>query len=899
MSDINNTYDVADAKEFLEVIDPSEEARFSFVAFQKLKEGKPKERPPLNGKLDDHLKSLTLLQEKRMNVTIVVQENEGGIGKANITRLRAAFIDFDSKLVGTEQQYGERKRVCEALDLEALQNSSMPPHLIVESSPGNYHAYWALQERTIENSEEDSDAVAEAFKTLQRNLAFVYSSDPTITNINRCMRVPGFWLFKDDEDREPSRPRIVWRSDSDFRYSAHMLAENMERQIAAIYATRAATGAGKGKGKAKAAAQAQSDQQAAQADQQARQNFNSNEARESGYKALRKLCEELANMPEGGRDTKLNEVAMTAGGFIASGRVDEADAKEMVAEAARACGLDEATIKDKLKRVIEDGKRKPLAHTDDSIQMNKPRRVARKFLMDSFVEVHNGKAFPTLIYWAEKFYHHSNGSYHEFEKGVELEDKVESWLYQQKVKRPKPEAEGGGFQLVSFSPKDKDVNEIMKALQRLCFVRSLGDANAFGEKLSANSWIPVVEEKLPMGHIVPLKNGLYDAKVNELRPGHPGLFNHYVCTVDFNPEVSIDKWLSFLDQIFTQSIEVYDEASGDYIEQTTVDQAQIELLQEWFGYCLTACTDAQKMAMLLGPPRSGKGTIMRVLEAILGGNGCTAFDVRGLISDFGTENFIGKVLATCGDVRMDAKHGKDFTDMLLRIVGQDSIAINRKNLKRITIPVQTRMFMAANEMPPLMDNTSAIKSRMLIIRTHQSFVGSEDFYLMDKLRPELPGIIAWAIEGLHRLLNRSEFGYRFTKPASSEEAYEELQDAGNPLVAFIAQRVDIGRRLNAHPDAVFDEYLAWAKESNMSFTKTRQQFKRDFKSAMGDSFKVRQTAYDANSPRQTYWGGFGLRRDPNKESYSASNPPGYTRPNLPDMPQDDRFPPPHGEPAPF
>ena len=69
--------------------------------------------------------------------------------------------------------------------------------------------------------------------------------------------------------------------------------------------------------------------------------------------------------------------------------------------------------------------------------------------------------------------------------------------------------------------------------------------------------------------------------------------------VDFEFELNAprpDKWLSFLSQLWPE------------------DPESISTLQEWFGYCLTADTRLQKMLFLIGPKRSGKGTIARVLR---------------------------------------------------------------------------------------------------------------------------------------------------------------------------------------------------------------------------------------------------------------------------------------------
>ena len=46
--------------------------------------------------------------------------------------------------------------------------------------------------------------------------------------------------------------------------------------------------------------------------------------------------------------------------------------------------------------------------------------------------------------------------------------------------------------------------------------------------------------------------------------------------------------------------------------------ASIATLQEIVGYCLTSDTSQQKAFLIVGPLRSGKGTIVRVLEHLVG-----------------------------------------------------------------------------------------------------------------------------------------------------------------------------------------------------------------------------------------------------------------------------------------
>jgi hypothetical protein len=61
-----------------------------------------------------------------------------------------------------------------------------------------------------------------------------------------------------------------------------------------------------------------------------------------------------------------------------------------------------------------------------------------------------------------------------------------------------------------------------------------------------------------------------------------------------------ERWLRFLD------------------EAMPGDPTAHQVLQEWVGYILSERTDLQKVLMLIGPTRCGKGTIDRLLRALVG-----------------------------------------------------------------------------------------------------------------------------------------------------------------------------------------------------------------------------------------------------------------------------------------
>jgi putative DNA primase/helicase len=117
-----------------------------------------------------------------LNVSAVVNTINGKKRKAeNVTKINAVFIDCDNRSHTSEQ-------------LMAL---PVVPNMVVETSPGNFHAYWLV-----------SDCGISEFKNVQRALAERFNSDPQVCDLARSMRIPGTINWKHDK---PFLARIVHR----------------------------------------------------------------------------------------------------------------------------------------------------------------------------------------------------------------------------------------------------------------------------------------------------------------------------------------------------------------------------------------------------------------------------------------------------------------------------------------------------------------------------------------------------------------------------------------------------------------------------------------------------------------------------------------------------------------
>jgi len=207
-------------------------------------------------------------------------------------------------------------------------------------------------------------------------------------------------------------------------------------------------------------------------------------------------------------------------------------------------------------------------------------------------------------------------------------------------------------------------------------------------------------------------------------------------------------------------------------------------MQEFFGLWLGDETKYQKALGLIGPPRSGKGTIGRVLKGLLGTTGYVAISLQTLGEDFGMANLIGKKLALVPDVKLDRRANiTRIMERLLTTIGEDDQTINRKNEKYWQGKLTIRWLILGNDVPQFRgtDEAGALVARMIMIPMDENFLGREDFDLTEKLLEERAGILNWAMEGWRRLRARG----KFIQPMSGMALVQKLRASTSTIGSFV------------------------------------------------------------------------------------------------------------------
>ncbi|WP_329198978.1 DNA primase family protein [Streptomyces sp. NBC_01435] len=313
------------------------------------------------------------------------------------------------------------------------------------------------------------------------------------------------------------------------------------------------------------------------------------------------------------------------------------------------------------------------------------------------------------------------------------------------------------------------------------------------------------------------ENGLLRIRDRELLPHGPGFFNLVSVPFTYDPDACAPAWEAFLQQIWPD------------------DPEAVNALQEWFGYVLSGRTDQQKILLVKGPSRSGKGTIARVLKELVGRENLAGPTLAGLGSNFGLSTLVGKPLAVISDARLSGKDGGQVVERLLTISGEDTIDIDRKYRQPWTGKLPTRLMVLTNELPHFGDSSGVIARRFVVLNMTVSWLGKEDTSLTDKLAAEMPGILNWALDGLARLQRTG----RITEPASSREAVTTMQDTASPTSAFVRERCAVGPNCEVPVDTLWDIWREWAEDNRVKAIGSKQLFGRNLLSVVPQLHRAR------------------------------------------------------------
>ena len=379
-----------------------------------------------------------------------------------------------------------------------------------------------------------------------------------------------------------------------------------------------------------------------------------------------------------------------------------------------------------------------------------------------------------------------DGRYADVEDGA-VKCRLLHWLHQALQYRYNPNKQE--FELKPFDSNPRTVSDALHSLHAHCHLSTDRTAPFWlaGDTTPPGTLVDVVPTD-----VLACKSVQVHLPTGDIWPATPRLFTRNALAFDFDesaPEPA--EWLAFMDQLWPN------------------DPESVGLLQEWFGYCLTPDTCQQKMFLLTGPPRCGKGTIGRILTRLVGAANVANPKLEMLGSQFGLMSLIGKTVSMTTDAKWTTQNLSSAMETMLCISGEDDVTFDVKLLAPITVRLPVRLMFLSTELPKFRESSGAIAHRFLMLRLTESFLGREDLGLERRLTAELPGILRWAVAGWRRLHDRG----RFAVPESARTAMNLLVQLTSLIGEFVGDRCEIRPDAEIRCDHLYDAYCEWLKAS--------------------------------------------------------------------------------------
>lgn len=320
-------------------------------------------------------------------------------------------------------------------------------------------------------------------------------------------------------------------------------------------------------------------------------------------------------------------------------------------------------------------------------------------------------------------------------------------------------------------------------------------------------------------------NGALDLATGELRAHSRADLATRLAPVEFDPDADCPTWLGCLETWLGGEVE------PDYLQRAV-------------GYSLSGHTSEQCLFLLDGEGANGKTTFLETIGALTGDYGTAAEAATFMAARAGAvrtdlARLRGRRFVRAAEVEDDAR----FAEVLVKqLTGGDAVVARFLYRDEFEFRPAFKLWIAANRLPSIRGTDHAIWRRIRRV-PFPTKIERPDRAMGDKLRDELPGILAWAVAGGLEW-RRDGLGV----PPAVREATQDYRRREDGVGEFLRERCERAEGAGVTPTELRGAYEDWCGAEGIEPVN-----RREFASS------VSRVATATRTKQTRLWSGIALR----------------------------------------
>jgi len=309
----------------------------------------------------------------------------------------------------------------------------------------------------------------------------------------------------------------------------------------------------------------------------------------------------------------------------------------------------------------------------------------------------------------------------------------------------------------------------------------------------AKSEVPVSPDDLDADPwLLNVLNGTIDLRTGKLREHRREDLITKIAPVEYDPHAKAPVWEAFLERVLPR------EGLRGFVQLAT-------------GYSATGDTSEQCMFIHHGPGANGKSTFQETIAAALGDYAMrTPTETLLVKRSGGVPNDVARLKGARFVTASETEEGRRLAESLVKdLTGQDTISARFMWAEWFDFKPTHALHLSTNHKPEIRGTDPAIWRRIRVVPWTVTISPAEqDRKLAEKLRDELPGVLAWIVRGCLRWQREG-----LQAPEEVRQATRGYRAEMDVLAAFLADCCVRNEDEEAFAGELWGAWKRWCEET--------------------------------------------------------------------------------------